>query len=136
MVGPSHTGPCIHVPATPHHPRDYYQLDKTRVTLLTCAMIRLHRLAFFNYDYISKDDPGLLHDFLNLTQDKVTTAGASEIYRISKAKGTTDDFASAVTLGCVGIWHKTGWPNLLQRVAKLSKAEHDLYDPDNPDWGE
>ena len=107
------SAPCYHVPATPGHPRSHYRVDKARMLLLTCAYIRLHRLKFFKYDHVNQDNAGLVHDFLALIEENVETSSVRPIYKISCAEGSIDDFAQAVAMGCIAIWHRSGsWPNL------------------------
>jgi hypothetical protein len=100
-------------PATRQHPRDYHMLDKARSLQLTCNCIKLKVLQFFNYDYVNADEPGLLHDFLALIENKVETAAAGDLYTIIRNPMFKDDFAQAVNIGCCALWHSTGsWPNL------------------------
>jgi len=115
--------PCYHVAPTVDHPRSHYRVDKSRSLLLTCAMIKCKQLRFFDSDYSSQEDPGLIRDFLALVEDKVTTMAAGEIYRIDRQAGFTDDFAQAVNLGCVGIWYRTKkWPRL-HEIAAISDEQ-------------
>jgi len=115
--------PCYHVAPTPAHPRSHYRVDKSRSLLLTCAMIKCKKLLFFNADYKTQEDAGLIRDFLALTENKVTTMAAGEIYTIGRQSGFADDFAQAVNLGCVALWHRTRqWPN----VAEM--AEYNITD--------
>ena len=108
------------------HPRSHYRVDKSRSLLLTCAMIKCRQLKFFNKDYTTQEDPGLIRDFLALVEDKITTMAAGEIYRISKQAGFTDDFAQAVNLGCVAIWYRTRqWPRL-DRIAEYAITDEQL----------
>jgi hypothetical protein len=118
--------PCYHVAPTQQHPRSHYRVDKSRTLLLTCAMIKCKQLQFFNKDYVSKEDRGLIWDFLALVEDKVTTMAAGEIYRITRQEGFTDDFAQAVNLGCTAIWYRTGkWPKL-DELAQYAITEDQL----------
>lgn len=118
--------PCYHVAPTQQHPRSHYRVDKSRSILLTCAMIKCQRLKFFNADYQSQEDPGLIRDFLALVEDKVTTMAAGEIYRITRQEGFSDDFAQAVNLGCVALWYRTrSWPNLAE-LAEYEITEEQL----------
>jgi len=118
--------PCYHVAPTLQHPRSHYRVDKSRSLLLTCAMIKCRRLKFFNKDHNSKEDPGLIWDFLALVEDKVTTMAAGEIYRITKQPGFTDDFAQAVNLGCVAMWYRTRrWPKL-DEIAEYAITDDQL----------
>lgn len=113
LVRSARQAPCQFIPATMQHPRDHYNVDKARTLLLTCAMIKLGRLRFFQNDYISESEPGLIRDFLALVEDKISSQAAAEIYRITKIANKSDDFAQAVNFACVAIWHATrSWPNL------------------------
>ena len=128
--------PCYHIQATDQHPREHYRVDKSRTLLLTCAMIRTGRLSFFNKDYSSKEDPGLIRDFLALTEEKTQTMAAGEMYKIGKQTGFTDDFAQAVNIGCTAIWYRTNsWPNVAELGNYiLSQADAELLDPAHLDW--
>lgn len=107
-------------PATRQHPRDFHKLDKARSLQLTCNCIKLKTLRFFEYDYINADEPGLLHDFLALIENKVGTARAGDIYMIIRNQMFKDDFAHAVNLGACALWHATGhWPD----IANLSNLQ-------------
>lgn len=118
--------PCFHVAPTMQHPRSHYRVDKSRTLLLTCAMIKCQRLHFFNKDFTSNEDPGLIRDFLALIEDKIVTMAAGEIYRIGRQEGFSDDFAQAVNLGCTAIWHRTGvWPKLDQ-MAQYALTDEQL----------
>ena len=113
------------VPPTELHPRRHYTVDKTRSLLLTCTVIRLGRLNFFKYDYRSKDDPGLIRDFLGLVEEKIPTRHASDIYTISRHDRLSDDFAQAVNIGCCTLWYHTRqWPEVTMRPGyELSEAQ-------------
>ncbi len=102
----------LHV-ATRQHPRDYHLLDKARSLQLTCNAIKLKYIKFFAYDFIDKENPGLLHDFLALIENKVDTAHAGDIYTIVRNPLLKDDFAQAVNIGACALWHATSsWPNI------------------------
>jgi hypothetical protein len=110
--------------ATRQHPRDYHVLDKARSLQLTCNCIKLKVLRFFKYDYVNADEPGLLHDFLALIENKVETSQAGDLYTIIRNPMFKDDFAQAVNIGCCALWHATGsWPNLAAHVAMQLTAE-------------
>lgn len=99
-------------PATDQHPRSYWQVDKARSLQLTCYSIKLGMLKFFEYDYKSPEQPGLLHDFLALVENKVPTSHGSDIYTIQRNPLLSDDFAQAVNIGCCALWHMhNAWPN-------------------------
>jgi hypothetical protein len=117
--------PCYHVAPTPMHPRDHYRVDKSRSLLLTCACIKTGLIKFFDYDHENAEEPGLIHDFLALIEEKTVTSGAGEIYRISRQEGFSDDFAQAVNIGCIASWYVTKrWPNLAKLAEAAALAHH------------
>jgi hypothetical protein len=72
----------------------------------------MKRIRFFKYDYKSTDDPGLIHDFLALTEQKTETRVGSDMYTITRNPHLSDDFAQAVNIGACGLWYTTNsWPN-------------------------
>lgn len=124
------------VPATPLHDRNHYRLDKARSLLYTCQAIRTGLLQFFKYDSEDKDGPGLLKDFLALVEEKTETRLAGDVYVIKRNEHLPDDFAQAVNLGCVAIWHTYGcWPNFANaaRIARISSAT--MQAAGNRDYG-
>jgi len=104
--------PMYHVPKTELHPRDHYRVDKTRMLLYVTMFIKLGRLRFFEWDFKDTDQPGLIHDFLALVENKVETKQASDIYTIVRAAGLSDDFAQAVNIGCAALWYPNKYPDL------------------------
>jgi hypothetical protein len=136
-LGPSRGALCHHVGATERLPRDFYQVDKSRMLLYTCAMIKNQAIHFFDSDYESKEDPGLIRDFLALYEEKVKTSSAGELYKIDRIPGLTDDFAEAVSMGCVAIWYRTGnYPNIAAASNYvITQAQQQAIAPTDPDWG-
>ena len=136
MVRSAVAAPCYHVAPTDHHPRDHYRVDKSRSLLLTCACIKMGHLRFFQPDFISDSDRGLIRDFLALTEEKIQTQAAGEIYKIGRAEGFTDDFAQATNLACVALWHmQKSWPDLAQMAEfTLTKAQLEAAGPVDPQW--
>lgn len=131
-------------PGTRLQPRDYWILDKTRSLQLTCQSIKLKHIRSFKYDRKSKDEPGLLGDFLALMENKVETARAGDIYTIIRNPQLCDDFAQAVNIGCCAVWRAMGaWPNLASLAGiQLSAAQIAAAAPppeiawaDTPDLG-
>lgn len=117
---------CKFNPATESHPRAHYSLDKTRSLLYTATAIKLGLLSFFQYDFKSEKQPGLLHDFLALIDEKVETASTAGIYVIKRTPNMSDDFAHAVNLGCVACWHaQQAWPDFAARIghARITAAQ-------------
>ncbi len=95
--------------------RPYYKIDKPRSLQLTCSLLKYGQLRFFKYDHNSSDDPGLLHDFLTLIEDKVDGTSGRDRYNIirdTKSK-RPDDFAQAVNMGAMWLFHlNEAWPDL------------------------
>jgi hypothetical protein len=132
-VGSARKKLCLHVPPTPQHPRSHYHVDKSRSLLTVCASIKCQWLKFFNWDYVSMEEPGMISDFTALTEEKTQTMSAGELYRIEKADGTIDDFAQAVNIGAVACWHRTGmWPNIATMRALMTAAQQEAADPQRP----
>jgi hypothetical protein len=99
--------------ATELHPRDHFQCDKPRSLNITAQMIKSGALCFFEYDHVSNDDPGLLHDFLNLIEEKSESRTGSDIYTVIRDPSGPDDFAQAVNLGTMLLCQMSGkWPDL------------------------
>lgn len=126
---------CYHIPSTEIHPRDHYGIDKARAFQLVCALIKLNRIRFFDYDNKGPHQPGLLSDFTALYEDKIRTMSAGDMYIIRSDTNRTDDFADAVNIGCVGIWYMTqSWPNLPQ-LSGLATTEAQLRAAMGPSSG-
>jgi hypothetical protein len=114
------------------HPRNFYLLDKARSLQLTCHMIKLQYIKFFQYDYQDKDEMGLLHDFLALIEQKLETARGGDVYQIIRNPIFRDDFAHSVNMGACAFWHMTkAWPNISRTLDRyqLSAAQLDDLDP-------
>ena len=125
--------------ATTETGRTYYTLEKTRSLALTCHQIRHGGIVFFSFDYKSPDDPGLLHDFLALMENRIERAGSLDVYLIVRDQLKPDDFAQAVNMGAVVLWELAdAWPS------QLTPAQYEidpsyyqsLLEPDQPDWSE
>lgn len=127
-----------HVPATDIHPRSHYRVDKTRSLLYTCTAIKMGRIRFFEWDRKSAQEPGLISDFLNLVENKVSTNHGSDIYLIQRANGMSDDFAQAVNIGTVSLWHVNQlWPDFGDLASRLAEplSELDVLDAGDRDHG-
>lgn len=137
-IGPTN-GPLMrHVEATDYHPRHYYEVDKPRSLALICNQIRDGALKFFKYDHKGPDNPGLLHDFLSLIEEKNDSRAGGDLYTIIRNPKTNspDDFVHAVNVACCSIWHMTQkWPDLAA-VSKLEVSPELMatLNPARPSW--
>ncbi len=130
--GPSRGDIIYPVEPTDHYSRWRYFADKTRAIQLVCAMIQLEGVSFFKWDKISEEQPGLLNDFLALTELKTPTYTSGDLYRIGKMPGRTDDFAHSVVYGALALWLKyNAWPDMSSlRLYKASPAQLQAVDGD------
>lgn len=121
-----------YVPADDWDTRPHWRIDKTRTILTTVNAIKFGILRLFRYDNRGSEDPGLLDDFLSLTEEKVEMPGGSDRYIIRRILSSPDDFAQAVNIGCCTLWHHTrSWPDFV-KYAKCSPADQDA----SAGWGE
>ncbi len=98
---------------TDDHPRNWWSVDKSRSLVLCCDLIKSGFLRFFQYDHQSADEPGLIHDFLSLIEEKIPRAMGADVYQIVKNPNLTDDFAHSVNLAAMTLFHLNGkWPDL------------------------
>jgi hypothetical protein len=93
--------------------------------LYVTMFIKLGRLRFFKWDFRDTDQPGLIHDFLALVENKVETKQASDIYTIVRATGLSDDFAQAVNIGCAALWYPNKYPDF-SRIAGLRLDQYQV----------
>lgn len=119
---------------TPINHRAHYSLDKTRSLLYTCQAIKLKQIRFFHYDWVSQDSPGIISDFLALTENKTDSRLGGDIYTITRNTLLTDDFAQAVNIGAAAAWHITqSWPNFAQ-LAGVAQATKIVAQTEAADW--
>lgn len=126
----------VYKPPTPINHRAHYSLDKTRSLLYTCQAIKLKQIRFFHYDWVSQDSPGIISDFLALTENKTDSRLGGDIYTITRNTLLTDDFAQAVNIGAAAAWHITqSWPNFAQ-LAGVAQATKIVAQTEAADWGD
>ena len=125
-----------YVPPTPLHNRGHYRLDKTRSLLYTFQAVKLKLMRSFRYDYVNDDNPGLLHDFLALIEEKTESRLAGDIYTITRNPMLTDDFAQAVNIGCAALWHANDcWPNYADAAAIGRLSSQQVQAAGSRDYG-
>lgn len=96
-----------------------YSLDKSRSLTFACQAIKQGHLRFFQYDYVSQRQQGLLNDFLALTTDIDHNPKASDRLFVDREDGMSDDFAHAVNFASVILWsHFKAYPNLSFDLAR------------------
>ncbi len=117
--------------ATDDHPHDWWALDKARSLVTTCMCIKYGLIRFFEYDYVSADQAGLLEDFLALIEEKVDSRLGSDTYVIVRNPNKSDDFAHSVNMGACCLWNMTGnWPNIAEAAKfQISKATMKMLHP-------
>lgn len=112
-IGPAKGNLITFKPATRIHPRNHYTMDRNRALSYCCQFIKSGIVRFFQYDYKGSEDPGLLHDFLNLIEDKRETGFTKDKYKILRDPSGPDDFAQAVTMGTMMLFQMHGsWPDM------------------------
>lgn len=128
--------PMVYKEPTEEHPRHWYSLDKSWSLGLTCHAIRKGFVRFFQYDFKSDEQPGLVHDFLALQEENIERKGLTDVHYITRIPTMTDDFAQATNIGCSTLWYMTnGWPDLA--AAERFHIDRDLLSklsPARPDW--
>lgn len=112
-VGPL-MGPIIQLrQPKPALPKAHFRCDRSRSLTFTCQMIKSGILKFFQYDHHSNEDPGLLHDFLALIEQKGDGRAGPDPYVILRDPNNPDDFAQAVNIGVMYLCFAQGkWPDL------------------------
>lgn len=124
---------CVYKAPTAFNHRAHYSLDKTRSLLYTCQAIKMGQVRFFQYDWQSQDNPGLISDFLALIENKADSRTGSDIYTITRNVLLSDDFAQAVNIGCAALWHANdAWPNFAE-LAGLGRVSQKVVEAQNPD---
>jgi len=124
---------------TYHEPNErirwsYYSLDKTRSLALTAECIKHGYLFFPQYDSIKH----MASDFLALVEEKAASRRGSDVYLIRRAQSQSDDWAHAVNLALMCIFHTQGeYPDLVNAVRTYDESVLSELHPDNvnlSDW--
>lgn len=134
--GVGHALMVFHPPGETDNPHAWYSLDKARSLVTTCQCIRHGLIRFFQYDYRSADDAGLLHDFLSLIEEKVDGRVGTDVYVIVRNPNSPDDFAHAVNIGAFALWWIQGKLPDIAAAAQL-QAPRSLFQniqPRKVDW--
>jgi hypothetical protein len=98
-------------------PDGVYSLHRSVSLVTTCQCIKYGLVRFFQDDYETADNPGLLRDFLSLIEEKVDSRISMDNYVVVRNPNQPDDFAHAVNYGCATLWWMTGkWPNLAEAL--------------------
>ena len=119
-------------PPTVSHPRPWYSVDKSRSLITTCLSIKFKIVRFFQFDYVSSEEPGLIYDFLSLMEEKISRKQGTDCYYITSNPSTSDDFAQSVNIGCCMLWYLTNsWPNFTQieKFGQFTPQESSIFRP-------
>jgi hypothetical protein len=137
-VGPAVKNIMTLVDATEDHPREVYNVDKSRSLVTTCMCIKYGLIRFFKYDFQSANNPGLMRDFLSLIEEKTENIMGTDVYKIGKNPNASDDFAQAVNIGACALWYMTGaWPQVAAAAKfKLPPGVLSHVDPVKVDWSD
>jgi len=129
--------PITFHPGTEIQPKAYYSLDKARSLALMSNMIKSDWMLFPRWETCHE----LISDFLALVEEKNETKRAGDLYLITRAENSSDDFAHAVNFACMCAFHKQDkYPDLLQRVdqARFELNEQQVSalapNPTQADW--
>jgi len=136
-TGAAKSGIITFKPATENHPRNHYTMDRNRALSYACQFIQSGVIRFFKYDYHGSEDVGLLHDFLNLIEDKKESAVGRDSYKILRDPAGPDDFAQAVTMGTMMLFQMRGqWPDLsaYEDVAVDDEVVLSTQSPEDLSW--
>ena len=119
-----YTGPMtnamIKVQASQHEGEPTtFMVDKSRLVTFACQAIKQGHIRFFQYDYVSAIQPGLLNDFLNLTTDINHNPKASDKLFVDKEDKQSDDFVHATCFASIALWSKHhAYPKLSTQLFK------------------
>lgn len=137
-VGGGQNSLMTKVKATHRSMRTYFRLNKSRSLLNTCMAIRTGNIRFFRYDYVGPDNPGLIHDFLALYEERIEHKSGSNVYLVARNQASTDDFAQAVNIGCSALWYMTkSWPTFkVDPKYNMTAQQEEELEPDYPFLGQ
>jgi hypothetical protein len=118
------------------------QVNKARSFFMLSQLIQNGQVQFFNFDYIDRDNPGLLHDFTALVEERIPIKRAGDVHVITIDKKVgPDDFAQAVNYAVCAIFQREGrWPDTsaISSIADLTEEQQRAIDPkykdDNIDY--
>jgi hypothetical protein len=110
--------------------RVYYTVDRSRTIQFLYETIKRGKLLFFDYDYVSPQQPGLMQDFLNVSAEIARTGVGRDVLMFVRDESQSDDFLHAVNFGCSALWAKyNNWPSVavkanptLNDIAEFSAA--------------
>lgn len=116
--------------------RVYWQVDKARSLLFLCESVRSGFVGMPSWE-TSHDR---LSDFLSLMEDVIERPGGSDIMRILRKPGMSDDVAHAINFAAHGLWHRHGYPNfsdivniehIMRRLSRSADGVDQLKDLTN-----
>jgi len=120
----------------------HLQINKAKSFLALSHLIRSEMVLFFEYDFMSRENPGLLNDFTSLAEERIPIKRAGDVYTIVHVPAIgPDDFAEAVNYLVWGLFHRRGrLPDLgaILTAADLTDEQDErvrgTYNLDQLDW--
>jgi hypothetical protein len=107
------------------------QMHKARSLLILSFLIRAGRIRFFEYDYKTPEEPGLLHDFTALAEEYVPMKTVGDEYRIIHVPTLgPDDFAQAVNYAVCALYtFEGGYPDTgsILSIGDLSPEQKEAF---------
>ena len=135
-------GPLVKlVEDSPGVAKSYFEVDKARTLTLMCQLIKYKAIRFPIFESWGEGTGNLGDDFLALVEDKMKTPRGSDIYRITRKSGRSDDFAHSVNYGSLAGWQwltATGgggsaYPDIASRIGmKITAEQQEAYSPRSP----
>lgn len=100
--------------------KEYFTVDRSRSLQFVFECIKQGKLKFFQYDYESDNNPGLLHDFLSIAAEIGRTGVGRDVLNFIREENMSDDFAHAVNFACLGMWQTYhNWPQVNYKGSTL-----------------
>jgi hypothetical protein len=104
--------------------RDVFIVDKAKSVMFLCQCIIQGKIRTFQYDYVSKDNTGLLYDFTSLVSEVSPRKQGSDVLLIDKETSMSDDFVHAVNFACLGLWAKyNAYPSISESMDYATLAQ-------------
>jgi len=126
---------CRRVPPTQHDPTHHWNVDKGRALATVCEHIRSGNVRFFEWDWRSKEEQGMVNDFMSLFVNRRESWSGSDGWTVMRTPGLPDDFTHAVAYACCAAWELAKRQPPLKANPKLDPLLNgQLLDSLQRDW--